>query len=82
MKNTIIIKQLSVFGLLAAMSSPAFAYVGPGAGIGLLGSIAGLAMALGTALAVVVLLPVRAMRKRYRNSLRQSRDETPDASKN
>ena len=45
-------------------AGPAAAYVGPGAGVTLLGAAIGLLLALGTAIAIVVLLPLRALKKR------------------
>jgi membrane protein implicated in regulation of membrane protease activity len=48
--------------LLAA--TPAFAYVGPGAGLSLLGALWGVAIAILAALAFVVIWPIRQMIRR------------------
>jgi hypothetical protein len=50
----------------AAMSNAAFAYVGPGAGLTLLGALWGLLLAICAALAFVVMWPLRQWRKRVR----------------
>ena len=56
-----------VIAMLAALvSGTALAYVGPGAGLTLLGALWGLVLAIGAALAFVVLWPLRQWRKRAR----------------
>lgn len=45
---------------------PAFAYVGPGAGLSLIGSVVGLLAAIGTALGFVLFWPVRALYRRVK----------------
>lgn len=50
--------------ILALMPEAALAYVGPGAGISLIGSTIGLLLALGTALGFVVLWPLRTLLRR------------------
>jgi Na+/proline symporter len=57
--------------LTIGMASTAAAYVGPGAGLSLLGALWGLLIAVGAALWFVILWPLRRMRKRAR----QQRDE-------
>ena len=52
--------------LLAVVSLPAQAYVGPGAGISLLGALWALVAVIGSALLYVVLWPVRRWRRRQR----------------
>jgi hypothetical protein len=54
--------------LTAGWAEPAAAYVGPGAGLSLLGAFWGLVLAIGAALAFVILWPVRRMLKRRRAS--------------
>lgn len=49
---------------LLTFISAAEAYVGPGAGISLIGSVIGLFAALGTAIGLVVMMPLRAARKK------------------
>jgi hypothetical protein len=50
--------------LLLAISGAAQAYVGPGAGISLIGSVIGFFAVLGTALGIIIISPIRAARKR------------------
>ena len=52
--------------LVLGLSEPAWAYVGPGAGLSLLGALWGLLAAIGAALLFVVLWPLRQLRKRRR----------------
>ena len=56
---------LTIF-LITATSGWAFAYVGPGAGLSLLGALWGLLLAIGAALAFVIMWPVRRFMKRLR----------------
>ncbi|MDX5446693.1 MAG: hypothetical protein LPJ87_11675 [Zoogloeaceae bacterium] len=49
-------------GALAA--SPAFAYIGPGAGLSLLGALWGLVVAVAVTVGFIVLWPLRRMMKR------------------
>jgi hypothetical protein len=53
---------LTLFGA----ANMALAYVGPGAGLSLLGALWGLLLAIGAALAFVILWPLRRMRQRAR----------------
>jgi hypothetical protein len=59
-----------IFVFLAAMlaAGPAAAYMGPGAGLGMLGSLLALLGVLLLALAGLVALPVRMLLKRRRKS--------------
>lgn len=54
------------FSLMLVAPEAAFAYVGPGAGLSLLGALWALVAALGMALFFVVAWPVRNMLKRRR----------------
>lgn len=56
--------KLFVSILLAAACAPAFAYVGPGAGLTLLGALWGLLAAVGAVLIFVIAWPLRQWRKR------------------
>ncbi|MEQ8327118.1 MAG: hypothetical protein RIE84_01090 [Parvibaculum sp.] len=59
-----------------AVASPAMAYVGPGAGLSVVGALAGVVMAVGAALVFIVGWPVRRMmRRRKLASERSSQDE-------
>lgn len=56
-----------IFASLAlTLTSPALAYVGPGAGITLIGALWGLIMAVVAALSFIVLWPIRRSLKRRR----------------
>jgi hypothetical protein len=45
------------------------AYIGPGAGLGLLGALVGLGLAVMSALVFVVLYPVRALLRRQKHDV-------------
>lgn len=62
------IKYLILLAAIVALtgSDGALAYVGPGAGLSLLGALWGLLVAAGVALAFVVFWPLRQLRKRLR----------------
>ena len=53
---------------VAAIPGTAAAYMGPGAGLGMLGSLVAVIAALGLAALGLVLLPVRLILKRRRNA--------------
>lgn len=59
---------LTVFCTLLAIASPALAYMGPGAGLGMLGSLFALVGASLVALFGLLILPVRMLRKRLRKT--------------
>lgn len=75
MKKLSAIFALCVFSLLPAVSD---AYVGPGAGLSLLGALWALLAAIGTAIAFVIAWPIRRMRRRRReaNERKQQDGET------
>ena len=54
-----------------AIAEPALAYIGPGAGVSLLGAAAGLIVAILVAFGVIVLWPLR----RFMKSRRKAADE-------
>jgi type VI protein secretion system component VasK len=60
------IRNSATFLILAAAALPlvAHAYVGPGAGLGLLAALWGLVAAVGVAVFYVVMWPIRRMRRR------------------
>lgn len=64
--------------LIVGTANTASAYVGPGAGLSLLGALWGLVLAVGAALWFVILWPLRRMRKRSQ----QQRDEAEAADAN
>lgn len=63
-----IIRYTSLFSLLFLVASPAMAYIGPGAGLSLLGALWGLVAAVGAALLFVLLWPLRRMMRRRREA--------------
>ena len=54
--------------LIATYSNSAFAYVGPGAGLSLIGSVIGLLVAVAMALGVVLFWPIRQLIRRNRKA--------------
>lgn len=74
---------LVVGSLTLIAATPAYAYVGPGAGLSLLGALWGVAAAVVAALAFVVVWPLRRMiaRRNGRGRVESSRtvgNQTPD----
>lgn len=65
---------------LAAWSAPAAAYVGPGAGLSLLGAAVGLVVAIFVAIGVVVAWPVRRLLKRRKRPAADEDAARPAAS--
>jgi membrane protein implicated in regulation of membrane protease activity len=61
---------LAAFAVLLALPAPAFAYVGPGAGLSLLGALWGMLLAIGAALTFALAWPV----KRFLRLRRERRD--------
>jgi Na+-driven multidrug efflux pump len=57
---------ITLMVLVIGTVNPAAAYVGPGAGLSLLGALWGLLLSLGAALLFVILWPLRRIRKRAR----------------
>lgn len=63
--------------IVTAPSEEALAYIGPGAGLTMLGSLWAVILAVGIALAGVFMLPVRMiLRKRRRKAADSSKQET------
>lgn len=54
--------------LLALFSAPAVAYIGPGAGISVLGSLMGILVTVFVAIGAIVLWPLRKILKKRRNA--------------
>lgn len=65
---------LSVFAFVASES--AFAYVGPGAGLSLIGALWGLLVAIVAALGFIILWPMRRMRRQRAMARRTSEDQS------
>jgi membrane protein implicated in regulation of membrane protease activity len=55
---------------LSLIATPALAYIGPGAGITVLGALWGVVVAVVLALAAILLWPLRALLRRRRRSTR------------
>jgi membrane protein implicated in regulation of membrane protease activity len=69
---------LAITTALSLAATPALAYVGPGAGLSLLGAFWGLLVAILAALAFVVVYPIRRMmRARKRPAETLQTDEQP-----
>jgi hypothetical protein len=70
-----------LFLAVAALSvaEPAYAYIGPGAGISLLGAVWALLLAVLTAVAMVVWYPVRRAMQRSRRRKPQAADRDASA---
>lgn len=56
--------RLILIAALAAVSAPLQAYIGPGAGISVLGSLLGILATIVVAIGAIVMWPVRKMMKR------------------
>jgi membrane protein implicated in regulation of membrane protease activity len=68
---------LLIWGLVPMLAaSPALAYVGPGAGLSLLGALWGLLLAVLAALSFIILWPLKRYRRRQR-ARQQAPVETP-----
>jgi membrane protein implicated in regulation of membrane protease activity len=73
-------KRLTLIWFLLIMfgaAPAALAYVGPGAGLSLLGALWGLLLAVGAAVAFIILWPLRRMRQRARIQKNINADADP-----
>ena len=66
-------------GAAVLAASPAFAYVGPGAGLTLLGALWGLILAVVVSVGFILLWPIRRMMRRNRRAAgdQQAADDDP-----
>ena len=77
------IRQAALLGVGASAAvlaaSPAFAYVGPGAGLTLLGALWGLILAVVVSVGFILLWPIRRMIRRNRRAAgdQQAADDDP-----
>jgi Na+/proline symporter len=60
----------------ALCSAPALAYIGPGAGITMLGALWGVVIAIALAIGAVLLWPIRILFRRRRKGTAECTDET------
>ena len=60
----------------ALWSAPALAYIGPGAGITMLGALWGVVVAIALAIGAVLLWPLRILFRRRRNRVAKTADES------
>jgi uncharacterized membrane protein len=76
-----IVRIVALIGAVSALLLPtaAMAYIGPGAGASLAGSLFGVLAAIVTALAIVLFWPLRLMYKKIKGN-KQAATETVDAS--
>lgn len=74
-----LLRSSLALALMLAPFAAAQAYVGPGAGLSLLGALWGVVAAIGAALLFVVLWPIRRMRRRKKAEA-AARSEQPTAS--
>lgn len=70
---------ISFLGALLLVPATAMAYIGPGAGLSLLGALWALLVALGTALVFVIAWPVRRMLRRRQAEREQASEAETEA---
>ena len=71
-------RLLIALTLFAGVTAPAMAYIGPGAGLSLLGALWGLLVAIGAALLFIIAWPFRRMLRRRHQT--QAAESTADTS--
>ena len=73
------IRIISAALLIAFMASPAIAYIGPGPGLTMLGSLVGLVGSLFAAFFMILAWPLRLYYKKYkaRQTLKKPSSDTP-----
>lgn len=65
--------------LLLLLASTAHAYIGPGAGIPVLGSLIGIVITIVVAIAAILFWPIRKMLKRGKNKTKTSENQSSEA---
>ena len=70
--------QLAIaFAFAALWGAPAISYIGPGAGITVLGALWGVIVAIAVAIGAIVLWPFRVLLRRRRKRASSNADEAP-----
>jgi hypothetical protein len=72
------VQQLSVVAILAAAAFPAFAYIGPGSGISVIGSLLGLLSTILITVAAIALFPIRKLLKKRAQKQLTEDPESPE----
>lgn len=77
-KNVLITVSFSLAFVLGTVA-PAAAYVGPGAGLSLLGALWGLLLSIGAALGFIILWPLRRLRQRKAKLVQTPVEQPPQS---
>jgi protein-S-isoprenylcysteine O-methyltransferase Ste14 len=73
-------KLLFLTGLFLVLSQPAFAYIGPGAGISVLGGLLGILTTIIVALGAILFWPIRKMLKKKKASSQEpEKQQAPES---
>jgi len=67
---------MSLLAVLSLMSGPAFAYIGPGAGLGMIGSLLAVVAAIVVALVGIIVYPIRVWKKKREQQAKGGGDES------
>lgn len=70
--------RLLVLAAAVLLSTPTMAYIGPGAGISVLGSLLGILATIVVAIAAIVMWPLRKALKKRRQASAGTDEPTPD----
>lgn len=71
--------KLFVMAAAVLLSTPAMAYIGPGAGISVLGSLLGILATIVVAIGAIVMWPLRKALKKRRQASSGTEESTPDS---
>jgi hypothetical protein len=78
MRNLTLWLGLALFTLTVAAAAPAQAYIGPGAGITMLGALWGVVVAVALALGAVLFWPIRLLLRKFRKPAQPASVVAPD----